>query len=383
MAVNPIAAVRRFSTVSARKGYIIQTIVQKIQRGWPLNEATDPTGPTMADDPLSKSRLLSAARRTLLPQPFPARRDVEVAGFVPLSPAGGTYFYDHLWPRPGRLALAAVKLAGDGLDSALRAASLRHLLRAAMTTAEPSDALRFCRDTVPEDGTDIALAVLDTFTGELRSAAFGAAASLASGGDVGSVARLTPGSRLWLAAGAEAIGQRPEGADVGKTVRAVGETIGSAALVLLSFADSKRPVGQEALSVSNDLGDIPRVVLAFEEFCSRHGLEDAITQGANIALDEILTNVVKYAFTDGEPHEIYVELRAQKDKLIIQVKDDGTPFDPMQVSAPELSDDIVDRQVGGLGIYLTRRIMDGVRYRRVRGWNVTTLEKAIAAEGTS
>jgi len=153
-------------------------------------------------------------------------------------------------------------------------------------------------------------------------------------------------------------------------------TVEGASIAVISYKLPTRQTRQETLSLSNDLTEIPRVIVAFESFCSRHGIAEAAVQGVNVALDEILTNVVSYAFQDGAAHEICVELDAHEQRLVINVKDDGRPFDPLKTATPDLSGKIEDRAVGGLGIHFVRSIMDDVRYRRVDGWNVISLEKA-------
>lgn len=341
----------------------------------------------MADHAVSQDRLLSAARRTLLPHPFPPRLDVEVAGSVPSSDGASTFFYDHLWPRPGRLALITARVAGNTLESALRAAGLRHLLRAALVTVEdPLHAIGLCRESSGQPPFDAAVAILDTATGDLTSATEG----IAVAGPVGAGLRgagglrgdhLTAGSLFWLAAGVATLpAEAPVNDSPQHLIQNAGTALGNAAIAVISYKLPTRLSQHETISLSNDLADIPRVIVAFEQFCARQGIAESTVQGVNVALDEILTNVVSYAFEDSTAHEIYVELKANGQRLVVDVKDDGRPFDPLQAPAPELAGGIDDRIVGGLGIHFVRSILDDVSYRRVGGWNIMTLEKTTAAE---
>ena len=330
-----------------------------------------------------EDRLLHAARRTLLPQAFPQRRDVEIAGGVSASDGEFTFFYDHFWPRPGCLALLAARVPGGGLESALRAAGLRHLLRAALVTADtPAAAVALCRDGLTKPATDLAVAVLDVANGALASATNGLAVC-GRPGDAATGAGaepLTADSLFWLGAG---ISAPPSGGsttdDPQDLVRDALANAAQASVILLSYKLPTRRGRHETLRLANDLADIPRVMVAFEEFCNRQGIADAAVPGVNVALDEVLTNVVSYAFEDGAAHEIYIELEAQDQRLIIDVKDDGRPFDPLSAAGPELSDDIDERPIGGLGIHFVRSILDKVSYRRSDGWNVMTMEKALSS----
>lgn len=334
----------------------------------------------MADHATLQDRLLSAARRALLPHSFPARRDVELAGDVSPGASGWTLFYDHLWPRPGCLAAVAARLPGDTLDSATRAAGLRHLLRAALrTTDDPTEAIAMCRTVAGHPPPDFAVATLETATGRLAVATQGLAVVGDGRGAAATDGGLPAESLFWLAAGTATLATADAAdGDPQSLVHQAATAAGAAAVVLISYKRPTRAAQHETLSLANDLADIPRVIVAFEEFCSRQGIAPTAVEGINVALDEVLTNVVSYAFEDGAAHEIYVELQAKDQRLVIDVKDDGRPFDPLQAAPAALSDDIDDRPIGGLGIHFVRSIMDDVRYRRVDGWNIMTLEKATA-----
>jgi anti-sigma regulatory factor (Ser/Thr protein kinase) len=66
-------------------------------------------------------------------------------------------------------------------------------------------------------------------------------------------------------------------------------------------------------------------------------------------------------------------------ELRIEVEDDGRPFDPLAHSAPDLSQPLDKRPVGGMGIHMIRKSMDRVEYRRADGKNILTMTKAIKA----
>jgi anti-sigma regulatory factor (Ser/Thr protein kinase) len=336
----------------------------------------------MTDDVALQHRLMSAVRRTLLPHSFPPRRDIELAGSISPSSSGSTLFYDYLWPRPGCLALLAARVAGDTIEATLQAAGLRHLLRATLRTeADPSRAIELCRNISGQPPWDVAVAVFDPATGDVKSATHGVAIAAPVGGHNQSPEikdlRLATGSSFWLAAGIPTLPvSMIASTDPKSLIDGAASTVNHAAIAVISYKMPTRQARHETLSLSNDLSEIPQVIVAFEEFCSRQGIAEGAVQGVNVALDEILTNVVSYAFKDGAAHEICVDLQADDQRLTIDVKDDGRPFNPLKAAAPELSGGIDHRVVGGLGVHFVRSILDEVRYRRVDGWNVLTLEKA-------
>ena len=91
-----------------------------------------------------------------------------------------------------------------------------------------------------------------------------------------------------------------------------------------------------------------------------------------LALEEALVNIISYAYPDPNAvgnAEIWCWLN-DKALFIIEIKDSGIPFDSLQKDNPELIDNIADRAVGGLGIFLIKQFMDDVKYRREQNYNI-------------
>ena len=70
-----------------------------------------------------------------------------------------------------------------------------------------------------------------------------------------------------------------------------------------------------------------------------------------------------------------IEADVRDDHLVFRVIDSGVPFDPTLASEPDLAADLKDRPIGGLGIYLVKRIMDQVSYARKNGKNILSMTK--------
>lgn len=102
-----------------------------------------------------------------------------------------------------------------------------------------------------------------------------------------------------------------------------------------------------------------------------------------VALDEILSNILRNGFGDGQPHRVEVTLMVDARTLTAVIEDDCAPFDPLAVPAPDLRGSLQQRRVGGLGIHFVRTLMSRVTYRRVRARNHLVLEKNLVdlAEG--
>ena len=131
-------------------------------------------------------------------------------------------------------------------------------------------------------------------------------------------------------------------------------------------------------SITNDLRDIAGATEKVRAFCAQHGLTEEVSFEVHLALDELLTNTIDYGYDDDNEHRIDLLLRLESDTLTVEIADDGRAFDPLQAAEPDLGTSIEDRARGGLGIYLVRKMMDSVAYRRQDGRNVVTLTKSVA-----
>ena len=96
-----------------------------------------------------------------------------------------------------------------------------------------------------------------------------------------------------------------------------------------------------------------------------------------LALEEILVNIRSYAYTDKEAHEITVILSSDTAEFFAKIIDDGRAFNPLESKEPDVTASLDTRKVGGLGIYLVRKVMDGVEYKREKGKNILRLNKII------
>ena len=97
----------------------------------------------------------------------------------------------------------------------------------------------------------------------------------------------------------------------------------------------------------------------------------------NLGLDELFSNIISYGFEDESEHQIKFYLVKDSKTLIVQVEDDGIPFNPLDVTGPEVSQDLDSINIGGLGIHLVKEMMDDIDYKRVEGKNKLILKKCV------
>jgi anti-sigma regulatory factor (Ser/Thr protein kinase) len=135
---------------------------------------------------------------------------------------------------------------------------------------------------------------------------------------------------------------------------------------------------QISLTLVNQLSEVAKLAGFVEAFGVAEGLDAAAVFNLNLALDEVVTNVIRYAHDDdGREHPIVVRLALERDVVTAQVEDDGRAFNPLEAPAPDLSANLDERPIGGLGIHLVRSVMSSVEYRREDGRNVLTMKKKL------
>ena len=131
------------------------------------------------------------------------------------------------------------------------------------------------------------------------------------------------------------------------------------------------------LSMQNRSSELVQLMRQVNGFLESHSLPPRIVYNANLVLEEVLTNIIKYAFHDSAAHEIGVLLALREEGLFIEVVDEGMEFDPLAIPAPEMKDSILEADEGGLGVHLVRRTVDSISYRRDASRNILTLMLAL------
>jgi anti-anti-sigma factor len=130
-----------------------------------------------------------------------------------------------------------------------------------------------------------------------------------------------------------------------------------------------------SLQVKNQLIEIQRLSAQVEAFAREHHIPDPTTFQINLVLDELVTNVISYGYRDTAEHLINLRMKLSGEELTIVMEDDGLPFNPLEQAAPELDKPIAEKEVGGLGIFLVRKLVDSVEYRRQADKNILVMKK--------
>jgi len=124
-------------------------------------------------------------------------------------------------------------------------------------------------------------------------------------------------------------------------------------------------------------GEKARFLAAFQTFAQENQISPDVRQAADLAIEEHLTNILSYAFSDAAEHVIALSASIDRGALVIQVSDDGRPFDPTKHPEPNLTIPAEKRKIGGLGIHMIRQAMDSLEYHRVNDRNISRMQKKL------
>jgi serine/threonine-protein kinase RsbW len=128
-----------------------------------------------------------------------------------------------------------------------------------------------------------------------------------------------------------------------------------------------------SLTLANRMDEVPRLVALIDAFGTGAGLPDDLVFRLSVALDEVVTNIVRHAFQVEGGHEILLEIAVGQAMVTAVVQDDGPPFDLRTVPPVDTGAPIEHRPRGGLGVHLVRSLAQEVTYHREGPRNIVTL----------
>jgi serine/threonine-protein kinase RsbW len=118
--------------------------------------------------------------------------------------------------------------------------------------------------------------------------------------------------------------------------------------------------------------NIPQMVAFVTENAAAVGVHPRRVIHLELATEEAVTNICSYAY-EIPPGQLSIRVSRADDAVRVEFIDNGVPFDPLAADAPDLQADLESREVGGLGIFLIRRLLDEVHYHRRDNHNILSL----------
>lgn len=132
--------------------------------------------------------------------------------------------------------------------------------------------------------------------------------------------------------------------------------------------------------ISGTKSEILRVFGIVDELASDHCLSADVVADMNVALDEVLTNIITHGFSDSGPKEINIRFTLDECNLTVEVEDNGKPFNPLAVPPPDLKGSAKARRNGGVGIHFIKNLMNDVAYSFVDNRNRLVIRKNLGSK---
>ncbi len=364
---------------------------------------------------------------------FPKREEIDIyAELIPAREVGGD-FYDFHFIDENHICFVMADVSGKGVPAALMMAVTKTLLKSiAGNDKSPASILTHVNNEIAKDNDSymfitVFLAILNTNTGELIYSNAGHNPSyiikketkeIIKLGDlhgpvIGAMEEMTYGETKLFLKKNDIVLSYTDGVteshnileelysdsrfeellktgeyDSTKTltrliIKSVKEFEGEAdqfddiTVMAIEYCQNPKKVSsiKSSIKIINDLKQITTVIEWFEAFALENKMPFGMIQKFSIVFDELLNNIISYAYNDEHEHEIEIEIELKSNRLIITISDEGIPFNPFKKEPPDTMLSVEDRIIGGMGIHLVKNLMDEYDYKRNVNNNIITLVK--------
>lgn len=134
---------------------------------------------------------------------------------------------------------------------------------------------------------------------------------------------------------------------------------------------------RKELKLKNRMEELERVNQFVEEIVDELGLDMEMQMNLNLVIEEMVVNVISYAYPEGKTAEIGLLAESDGKELTFVLSDKGVAFDPTKKESADMDVNPAERDLGGMGIYIVKNIMNEVSYQRLEGKNLLTMKKEI------
>ncbi|HWA87911.1 MAG TPA: ATP-binding protein [Opitutus sp.] len=139
------------------------------------------------------------------------------------------------------------------------------------------------------------------------------------------------------------------------------------------------PDASQTLTLQNDLAEIPRLADAIDAHCAPLAPSSKDLMALHLVVEELVTNVIKHGYTDGQPHTFTVSLSTAGREVTAVIDDDAPAYDPLARPEVDTTLPLDQRPIGGLGVHLVKRLTRRAHYERRNDHNLITVTCAFAS----
>jgi serine/threonine-protein kinase RsbW len=127
--------------------------------------------------------------------------------------------------------------------------------------------------------------------------------------------------------------------------------------------------------IKNNLAELETLTEEIFNYYLQSGVDEGACYEIRLALEEAVSNTIKYGYEDQQVQTIYVRAGFEDNRILLEIEDDANAFNPLEAATPDLSLPIEKRPIGRLGIYLMRTVMDEIDYKREGTKNILRMTK--------
>ena len=131
------------------------------------------------------------------------------------------------------------------------------------------------------------------------------------------------------------------------------------------------------LKIKNRIEELEQVARFVEDIGDELGLDMELRMNLNLVMEEMVSNVIFYAYPEGTEAEIELLAECDGKELTFVLSDKGRELDPTLKEDADVNTNPAEREIGGMGIFIVKNIMNQVTYQRLEGKNLLTMKKSI------
>ena len=132
---------------------------------------------------------------------------------------------------------------------------------------------------------------------------------------------------------------------------------------------------RKEIKIKNEVNELERVARFVEEIGEELHLDMELQMNLNLVMEEMVSNVIFYAYPEGTEASIELKAESNGKELTFVLSDQGREFDPTLRADADVDTNPADRDLGGMGIFIVKNIMNQVTYQRLKGKNLLTMTK--------
>lgn len=129
------------------------------------------------------------------------------------------------------------------------------------------------------------------------------------------------------------------------------------------------------IEIGNKIEETIRLQTWAEEIATDFDMDTASLFDFQLCLDELVSNIINYAYTPGSEQRITVNYMANDILNGFEIIDSGAPFNMLEKAEPDVNKKLSSMEIGGLGIFLLKKLMDHIEYERENNHNKLRIYK--------